>query len=155
MKSDIKKWNWQLKLLGWRYIPLLRKARPKVLQINEETCEVLIVLRRSTKNHLQSMYFGALAMGADTAAGLLCFYLADKEAGKLHFSFKSADMNFLKRADSDVVFKCEDGALIQSALKKAKESKERVNQKVLVNSYNSDGEIVAEMKMEVSLKLRA
>lgn len=144
-----------MRLLGWRYIPLLRMASPKLIQLDDDTCQVSIRLKRQTKNHLGSMYFGALAVGADTAAGILCFYLAEKSSGKLHFSFKAANMEFLKRADTDVVFECKDGNKICEALERAQQTKERQNQETTVLAYNSDREIVAKMIMVVSLKLQS
>ena len=60
-----------MRLFGWLKIPLLASVRPSVVELSETRCVVKVPLRRWSKNHLGSMYFGALAIGADCAGGLL------------------------------------------------------------------------------------
>ena len=112
--------NWKIRFLGWRYIPILGFVNPKLIVLDEEKTLIKIKLRRRTKNHLKSMYFGALAVGADTAAGIYAFALAEQMGVKIHFSFKSSKFEFLKRAESDVVFSCQDGQKIKAAMNEAK-----------------------------------
>ena len=87
---------------------------PKVLEINERRCVVRIALNWRTRNHLRSMYFGALCIGADVAGGLIAFHLSSKQNAKVSFVFKDMKAEFLKRAEDDVHFSCEDGATIRS-----------------------------------------
>ena len=42
-------------------------AAPRIIQLDEDGCAVKIPLGFRTKNHLGSMYFGALCVGADCA----------------------------------------------------------------------------------------
>ena len=44
---------------------------PKIVQISDESLEIKIRLNRRTKNHLNSMYFGTLSIGADITGGFL------------------------------------------------------------------------------------
>ena len=60
-----------LRLFGFLKIPMLFWLRPSVMEINQTTCKVKIPLGRRQKNHLNSMYFGVLAAGADCAGGLV------------------------------------------------------------------------------------
>ena len=64
-----------VRLWALRNVFLLYFTKPSVLEVNERRCEVRIPLNWRTKNHLQSMYFGALCIGADVAGGLICFHL--------------------------------------------------------------------------------
>ena len=65
--------------MGKLKIPVIGYVAPKLLELDDNTVKVKIRLRRRTKNHLNSMYFGVLAVGADLAAGAHAFYYAKKE----------------------------------------------------------------------------
>ena len=71
MFSELRKANLYLKIFGLTKIPLLWFCRPKIIILNTESVEIKIPLRRRTKNHLNSMYFGALSVGADITGGFL------------------------------------------------------------------------------------
>ena len=74
----LSKMNWLLFLLSRFKIPVIGFVKPKLLVLNDTDVEVKIRLRRRSKNHLNSMYFGALAIGADVAAGIHTFYFSEK-----------------------------------------------------------------------------
>ena len=99
------------------------------------------------------MYFGALAVGADIAAGLHAYYFAEMSGKKISFAFKSMNVQFLKRATTDVTFHCQQGQLIASAMNEAISTQERINQMVNVSAHNTDGEEVATFEMEISVKV--
>ena len=84
MIVSLKKMRWKLFVLGLIRIPIIGFVRPKLIVVNSEQIIVSISLRRRTKNHLNSMYFGALAVGADVAAGMLAFYHTEVQK-KEHF----------------------------------------------------------------------
>lgn len=146
--------RWKLFLLGKFGIPMLGFARPKLLSIDADEVRMRIKLRRRTKNHLKSMYFGALAVGADTAAGLHAFYLSQTQGLNISLAFKAVDGQFLKRAETDVVFVCKQGKLVKDMMDKSAKTGERINQELLVEAYNTDDEIVATFKMTLSLKVK-
>ena len=156
MKSEPNrtKLRWQLYLLGLFKIPIIGHIKPKLLEINEDVVKVKIKLRRRTKNHLNSMYFGSLAIGADIAGGIHTFYFSEKNSVKFSFSFKSMKAEFLKRAESDVTFICEEGATIQKMINASIGSGERQNETVTVKAYNETNEIVALFEMGVSIKVK-
>ena len=60
-----------LRYFGLTKIPLLFYARPSVIVKTDHRVVIKIPLNRRTRNHQGSMYFAALAMGADCAVGLL------------------------------------------------------------------------------------
>ncbi len=152
--KSLSKMRWMLFLLGCFKIPLVGYVRPKLLALNDDEAVVRIKLRRRTKNHLKSMYFGALAVGADISGGIHAFYFAEKHGLKVSFAFKDMHANFLKRAESHILFKSLDGAVVEEAVLKSKSNGERVNQPVRVNAFNEQNEIVAEFVLTVSVKVR-
>ncbi len=153
-KKLVSKLKWFLYLLGKFKIPMLGYTRPKLLELTATTVRVKIKLRWRTRNHLQSMYFGALAVGADVTAGIHAFYFAKKMEKKVSFAFKGMEAQFLKRAESDIVFTTTDGNLIQQAIEQSIKTGERVNQPVKVLATNTSDEVVAEFIMISSVKCK-
>ncbi len=145
--------RWLMFLLANFKIPIMGYLRPKLMVLNEESVQVRIKLRRRSKNHLNSMYFGALAVGADVAGGIHAFYFAKKHDKKVSFAFKSMNVSFLKRAETDVLFVCDEGAKIEECILESLKTQTRINQNVSVRALNSQQEEVAVFTMEISVKV--
>lgn len=141
-------------LMGNVKIPMIAYVRPKLIHIDEKEAIIRIKLRRRTKNHLKSMYFGALAVGADIAAGLHAFYFAELSGEKISFVFKGVEGEFLKRPDSHVLFYSKEGQIVKEVFEKAKESGERINQWINVEAINQEQEVVAKFRMEISVRVK-
>jgi acyl-coenzyme A thioesterase PaaI-like protein len=153
-KISMRKMQWMIFLLGLVKIPLIGFVRPRLIELSDEKVAVKIKFRRRTKNHLNSMYFGALAVGADVAGGIHAFYFAEKMNKKVSFAFKSMHAEFLKRAETDVIFECSEGAKIESIIAESFEKQIRINQLVRVEAKNLSNEIVATFDMEISVKVK-
>ena len=143
-----------VRLMGLAKIPMLFYVSPSVLEVSETRCAIRINLGYRTRNHLGSMYFGALCAGADCAGGLLAMSQIRSKHPGVHLIFKDFQANFLKRADGDVVFTCDDGAAVSEALAKTS-SGERITLPVTVIAtvpakYGS--EPVARFTLGLSLK---
>lgn len=152
---SLRKIRWKFRLLGFFKIPIIGYVRPRIIKINAEEVQVSIALRRRTRNHLNSMYFGALAVGADVASGIHVFYLSDMFNKNVSFAFKSVQGNFLKRAESRVTFVCDEGKKVQSLMEKSIETGERINDLVHVKAYNEAGEEVALFTMGISIRVKS
>src|SRR5690242_9692958 len=115
-----------LRALGLTKIPMLFFIGPTVTRLDDEVCAVRVPLGFRTKNHLGSMYFGALAAGADCAGGLAAMLSIRRRYPKVNLIFKDMHAEFLKRADGDVEFRCEQVKEIEAAIAQADQSGERV-----------------------------
>jgi len=145
-----------LRLLGIAKIPILFALRPRVLRLDEDSSEVLIPLRWFSRNHVGSMYFAALAAGSDCSGGLCAarsiFFEGHRGVVPI---FKSLRVEFLKLADGDVLFRCDDGRAISAAVERADRSGERVTLPIHVVATvpSRHGEApVARFELELSLK---
>ncbi|WP_299205965.1 DUF4442 domain-containing protein [Brumimicrobium sp.] len=154
-KISLKKMRRLLWLMGMFKIPMIAFTRPKLMLLDDNSSQVRIKLRRRTKNHLKSMYFGSLAVGADIAAGLHAFYFAEESGVKVSFAFKAVKAEFLKRATSDVYFNSDEGQKVKKVFDEAMSTKERINKWIKVEAKNTDGEIVAIFDMEISVKVKS
>lgn len=145
-----------IRFLGWTRIPLLASVRPTVVEMNDDRCVIRIPLRRWTRNHLGSMYFGALAIGADIAGGLLAVEQIRKSRAKVSLAFKSFHADFLKRPESDVFFICEEGAKVRDLVERTLACDERLGELVKIQAavLLADGSYdpVAEFTLELTLK---
>jgi hypothetical protein len=147
-----------LRGFGFLKVPLLYSVKPAVQEISDKRAVVSIPLRRWTKNHLGSMYFGSLAIGADCVVGLMAIHHIEKRGGgKVHLSFKDFKANFLKRPEEDVLFVCDEGEKVARLVDKVLHSGEREN--LTVNAYASVKskplEPVAEFQLTLSLKKKS
>ena len=149
--SKLKRNIW---LLGKFKIPILGFTNPKLVSINEDEVVMKIKLRRRTKNHLNSMYFGALAVGADTAAGIHAYYLGVEKGLNLSLAFKSCNAEFIKRAETDITFVCKEGRKITQQMETSQSTGERQNEDIFVEAFNTQKEIVATFVMTLSLKVK-
>lgn len=155
---NLRKSQQELWLFGLFKIPLIFYCRPKIVAINAEEVIVKIPLRRRTRNHLGSMYFGALAVGADVAGGFLAFAMARAQNLKMSLAFGSFRADFLKRPESDVYFQCISGPLVQEMFNASKATGERQNQMVSINAYTiekCEKIEVAVFQLELSIKLKS
>ena len=145
-----------IRFLGWTRIPLLASVRPSVVERDAERCVIRIPLRRWTRNHLGSMYFGALAIGADIAGGLLAVEQIRKAGAKVSLAFKSFQADFLKRPESDVYFICEEGAKVRDLVARTLASEERLAEMVRIQAAvrlpDGSYDPVAEFTLELTLK---
>lgn len=153
-EAVFKKLKRQLWLLGKFKIPLIGYTGVSLTELNDTTAKVRVKLKRRTKNHLNSMYFGALAIGADVAGGIHAFYYGDKHNCKVSFAFKGMNCEFIKRAESDCIFVSNDGKKVESAILKSIKTKERYNETTSVQVYNANNELVATFELIVSVKCK-
>ncbi len=149
----LRKIKWKLWLLGKFKIPMIGFVSPRLIEINEQELRLAIPLKRRTKNHLNSMYFGSLMVGVDLAAGLHAVYFAEQENLTISLAFKSVKCQFLKRAEGEVVFVMQEGEKVKSMLQLSERTKERVNQNLRIAMY-CERELVAEAEMELSIKVK-
>jgi len=114
-----------VRLLGLK-IPMFVWLGPRVLELDDEGCAIEIPFGWRSKNHLNSMYVGALCAGADLASGLNAAKLIRERHRKVKLVFADMRCEFLKRADGDVVFRSRDGRRIAEAVRAADATGERV-----------------------------
>ncbi len=149
--------TWSLRLFAWARIPLIALVRPRLLAVDADRCVVRLPLTPLTRNHLHSMYFGALSIGADIAGGLIVMNLIRSKRSRVAFLFKDFEARFFKRAEGAVVFTCEDGRKLAALLERAEQSGEREEDTVSVVATVPDklgDEPVARFKLTISMKKR-
>ena len=159
MPTDIQSLSQTLQLRLWSLfkVPMLSRVRPRVEELNDERVVISVPLLKRNRNHLDSMYFGVLACGADLAGGMLAMRRIWTSGKPISLIFKNFNAQFLKRPEAKTLFICEDGELIDELVKRTVKSGEREEAVVRVKALCPDtfGEDpVAAFELTLSLKLQ-
>ncbi len=143
-----------IRFFGFFKVPMIFYCRPKVVDISNESVTVKIALKRRTKNHVGSMYLGALSVGADITSAMLALELIKESKKKIIPIFKDFHADYYKRAEGDVHFVCDEGRKIRKIVKEVENSNKRINEKIIVNAYvpTAQEEPVATFTLTLSLK---
>lgn len=153
--NQVTKAKRMLRLFGIFKIPLIGFVRPRIVEVTDQKLVVRIRLKRKTHNHLGSMYFGALAIGADIAGAFQAFQIADTLDRKLSIVFKDFKADFILRPEADVYFVSEAGDQIRTMVEESIKTGERVTQNIRIDAvtgYPTHPEVVAEFTLGLSIK---
>jgi hypothetical protein len=138
-------------------IPLIWWIRPSVIELNSQRSILKIPLTRRTRNHLRSMYFGAMAIGAEVCVAMRAVKTIIDSKKPVDFVFKDFKIEFLKRAEGDVHFIFAETQAVEELTQKAIQSGERQSQTFhgygIVPSLNPEEKILT-FSVTLSLKLR-
>ena len=146
--------TWKLWTFGFIKIPLILFCRPRIIRVDEQGIEVKINLNRRTRNHLKSMYFGVLSIGADVTGGFLAMQQIAKSKSNISLIFKDFHVDFLKRAEDDVHFICSQAKEIKMLVEKAKTTGERHSMPIQIIAIvpKLSTEVVAKFILTLSIK---
>lgn len=151
---DIKLIRRRLFLMGLLKIPMIGFVRPKLKSLSDTTSEILVPFRRRSKNHLGSMYFGAMMVGAELSAGVFVLQWMSQNKNKFSFVFSHAEGDFNRRAESDIVFRCEDGSEVLRLFDLSRETGERQATTLHVSAYDSNKDQVATFSFTLSVRVK-
>lgn len=153
--NTLTRFKFFLWYFGHFKVALIGYLKPKLITLTDQDIVIRLKLNRRSRNHLHTMYFGALAIGADLAAGLHAFYHADKLKTKVSLVFKSFQAQFLRRPETDVYFVCHMGDTVKTMIEETSASGLRINKPISVKAYTDYpicNEQVADFVLELSLK---
>lgn len=115
-------------LFGLMKMPLLAFLTPIIETYTEERVVVKIRLDYRSRNHLRSMYFGALVIGAELSIAALAATKINEQKLRVDFIFKDFQAEFLRRADNDVLFVFDDAARAHALIDRAATTTERLEE---------------------------
>ena len=126
----------------------------RVRSISKEQCVVTVKHRWFNQNPFKSMYFAVQAMAAELTTGALVMMQIKNSRKNISMLVANNNGNFSKKATGRITFTCNDGNLIEDAIKKTIATGE--GQTIWMKSIgqNEKGEQVSEMNFEWSIKLK-
>lgn len=117
-------------LYGLLKIPLVLFVSPRIVEATNKRFVVKIPLGYRTKNHLNSMYFGAMGIGAELSVAAAAVVAITESKQKIDFVFKDFSAQYVKRADGDVHFICEEVEVVQALIEESKVNANRIERKM-------------------------
>jgi len=126
----------------------------RVRKIDREQCIVGIKHRWINQNPFKSMYFAAQAMAAELSTGALVMDQVKKSGKSISMLVANNRSTFSKKATGRILFTCNDGGLIQEAIRKTVSNGEGQTFWMKSIGTNSKGEPVSEMDFEWSIRLK-
>jgi hypothetical protein len=146
-----------IRFFGATLNPLVAIVSPTVVEMSETRTVLKIPLNYVTRNHLRTMYFGALNIGAELSIAILAFKLTRESKHRIDFLFKDFKAQYLKRAEGDVHFICEQNAEVRAQIEEAEGSDERITRQyrayAIVPSKDPN-EVIAEFELSLSVRRR-
>jgi acyl-coenzyme A thioesterase PaaI-like protein len=123
-------------------MPLLALAGAKVEYVDLAGARVRLPFGWKTRNIFGTMYFGAIAMGAEAACGSLVLLHNQQRDSKFAPIVKGLQIDFRKAATSDIVFECHEGDVVTDLFDRAVASGQREEANVeVIGRTRKDGEV--------------
>lgn len=136
-------------------VPMINYSQLSITQLDDKCCIIKMPFIPQNKNHVNSMYFGAITIGTEVAAGILAYHYLDMNNLAPLLVFKDIAGSFLRRAESDTYFICNDFQAISSGIKDLISTQSRVNVTVGVigvSDLSKPDEKVSDFKITISIK---
>jgi acyl-coenzyme A thioesterase PaaI-like protein len=144
-------------LFGLAKIPMIGYVSPKLILMDDKKIVIKVPYKRKTRNHLKSIYLGALVVGADLVAGFHAFAIGKELNKNLSIVFKDFHAEFIKRPMSEVYFVCNEGLEVRKMIHDSSESGERITRNIPIEAftnYPDDTELIANFSLGLSIKVK-
>ena len=129
-------------------------AGVRVKEIDERQCVVSVKHRWINQNPFNSMYFAVQAMAAELSTGALVMYQIQKSGRNISMLVANNKGNFTKKATGRINFICNDGLVIENAIKETIATGEGQTFWMKSIGLNEEGVQVSEMDFEWSVRLK-
>jgi len=127
----------------------------RLKKINRNDCTVTVTHRWINQNPFNSMFWAVQGMAAELTTGALVTGYIQNTGKKISMLVANNNATFTKKATGKITFVCNDGALVDAAIKKTIETGE--GQTVWMKSIgtNKDGVVVSTFNFEWTLKVKS
>jgi acyl-coenzyme A thioesterase PaaI-like protein len=144
---------WKMRLFFIRNLPSCWFWGVRVESITPQRAEVSIPFSWRTQNPFRSIYFAALAGAAELSTGLIAS-IALRGRRKMSMLITQVEANYVKKADTKIVFTCDEGQALLDTVQKALETQEAQTIKVTSVGRNTEGVEVAKITFTWSFKVK-
>lgn len=127
----------------------------RVKDADEKKCVVTVPYKWFSKNPFRSTYFASLAMAAEMSTGALSMAHLYKRKPSVSMLLVKLEAEYYKKAVGLTSFTCEDGELIEQAIKDSISSGEARSVRARSTGTNEEGEVVAQFFITWSFKARS
>lgn len=126
----------------------------RVKSISENSCVTTVKHRWINQNPFNSMFWAVQGIAAELSTGAIIMQKIEQSDQKISMLVANNKASFTKKAKGRISFSCTDGALVDSAIKKAIHTGE--GQTVWLKSEGKDeaGDVVSTFEFEWTLKVK-
>ncbi len=126
----------------------------RVKYIDDKKAVTSVTHRWINQNPFKSMFWAVQGMAAELSTGAMVINQIKDSGRKISMLVLNNTANFSKKATGRITFTCEDGHLIEEAIKKTIETGE--GQTIWMQSVgmNKDGVVVSTFTFEWTIKLK-
>ncbi|HYK47948.1 MAG TPA: DUF4442 domain-containing protein [Parafilimonas sp.] len=142
------------KLYTLRHLPAAYFAGLRIELLEETKAIVSVKQKWFNKNPFHSIYFAVLSMAAELSTGVLCMGNIYKRKPSVSMLITEQKGVFHKKATGTIIFVCDDGNKIATAVEDAMSTKMPVTVSCYSRGLNSKEELVSEFWITWSLKVR-
>ena len=126
----------------------------RVREMNAERCVVSVPYKWFSQNPFRSTYFACLAMAGEMSTGTLGLAHIYKRKPGVSMLVVNVSANYYKKAVGRTTFTCEDGGLFKRMIEEAIRTGEARTVEAKTIGKNKEGEVVAEIVVVWSFKVR-
>lgn len=130
-------------------------AGVRLREMSEHRCVVTVPYKWFSQNPFRSTYFACLAMAGEMSTGVLGLACVYKRKPAISMLVVSVHADYQKKATGRTTFVCEDGPLFKKMIEEAIETGEARTVAARSIGRNAEGEVVAEMMVTWSFKMRS
>lgn len=124
----------------------------KIVQLEETGASVGVKFKWVNQNPFKSIYFAVLSMAAELSTGVLAFGQIYQGKPSVSMLVVKLEAEFYKKAVGKIIFTCNDGMAIASAIKETIQTGEGINVPCTSIGVNEQGEEVAKFVFVWSFK---
>lgn len=127
----------------------------RVKYLDDKKCEVSVKHRWINQNPFKSMFWAVQGMAAELSSGALMIGKIQETGKKISMLVTTNNATFTKKATGRITFKCNDGHLIDEALRKTIATGEGQTIWMKTVGINDDGVEVSIFNFEWSVKVKS
>ncbi len=126
----------------------------RLKHIDEKKAVVTVKHRWFNQNPFNSMFWAVQGMAAEYATGIMVIDQIEKSGRKISMLVASNNATFTKKATGRITFTCEDGHLIEDAIKKTIATGEGQIFTMKSVGVNTDGVVVSTFNFDWTVRLK-
>ena len=150
MGATVKQMNWFLRF----NVPVAYLCGLRLITLSKSKAVITVKLNWLNKNPFKSIYFAVQSMAAELSTGVMVLDKINESGKKVSMLVTNYSGSFTKKAVGRIIFVCNDGLLIERALKNTLETGEA--QSLEMKSVGTDevGDQVSVYTFEWSIRLK-
>ena len=133
----------KMRLYFFKSLPSLWFWGARIRHVDPQRSEVVLPFNWASKNPFRSIYFAAQCGVAEFSTGILCKIAIDGMDERISMLVSKAECEFTKKATSDTVFYCEDGAKVIATIERAIATREPQICTMTATGKMADGTVVS------------